>query len=154
MSEAKEFQLGYRVDLIQTLKFSFEDIDEEELVNLMKDPKGLEININIRVKIKKETSTFILDVSSELFNFKEKSLLVQHIGRTSFFIQGLESTSREEGKSFDLPSKILVQMYGIAFTHSRALLSVDLSPTVYRNRYMLPVVDPYTLIPNREVSEG
>lgn len=154
MSEENKVQLGYRVESIKTIQFSFEDISEKELEDLMSDTNGLGININARVNIKMETSSFVLDISSELFNSKTKTPLVKHVGRTSYFLQGISSVVNNDGKSVDLPSDMLVQLYGIAYTHSRALLSVELSPTVYRNKYILPVIDPNVLLPKKEVEKS
>jgi hypothetical protein len=147
MSISKEIKIGYRVETIQTVKFSFEDISEEELNKLMSDPKGLLIDVNIHTNINKESSTITLDVSTNLFKSNDNTLLVHHTGRTSYYIDGLEKTANTNNTSFDLPNNLLIQLYSIAYTHARALLSVEISPTTYRNKYFLPVINPNSLIP-------
>ncbi len=73
-------------------------------------------------------------------------MLVEHNGRTSFFIQGLEKTKNESNGGFDLPNELLVQIHGIAYSHARALLANDLSSTSFRDKYFLPVVNPEELL--------
>lgn len=75
--------------------------------------------------------------------------MVEHIGRTGFYVMGLQDRFRDEDKTFDLPDLFLAQVLGISYTHARALLNVEISPTVYRDKYFLPVIDPMKLIPNQ-----
>jgi len=44
-------------------------------------------------------------------------------------------------------------MAGIAFSHAQALLATELNPTIFSNKYFLPVIDPKTLLPQKENKE-
>ena len=63
-------------------------------------------------------------------------------------IEGLEQTYVDKKDSFDLPDNLIVQLFSISFTHARALLSIELSPTIYKNRYFLPIIDPTSILNN------
>jgi len=78
---------------------------------------------------------------------------VEHTGRTSYFVEVLLSTVNNETGSYDLPDALMLQMAGIAFSHARALLTTELNPTVFSNKYFLPVIDPKTLLPQKEKNE-
>lgn len=77
-------------------------------------------------------------------------MLVEHTGRTSFYVEGLEKFFKEKDSTYDLPNIFMIQILGIAYTHARALLSVEISPTIYRDNYFLPVVDPANLLPKNK----
>lgn len=144
-SNKSEITLGYRITKILSTKFSFSEIDETILDTLLAE-NGAGININLSTQIDKNKSSITIDVNSTLFNSADNSILVEHTGRTTYFVQGLETTFNDTKNAFDLPNALLVQIYGIAYTHSRALLASDLSSTCYREKYFLPVINPTELI--------
>jgi len=146
VKKEKQLQLGFKIVKIQTTKFSFTDIEENKLVELINDPNGLGININIALNIDSEKSTIAMDVQTDLFNNESKQSLVEHIGRTVYFVDGLEKTYNKEANAYDLPDVLLIQLYSIAYTHSRAMLSNEISPTCYRDKYFLPVINPAALL--------
>ena len=137
--------IGYRITKIQSTKFSFVDTNEEILDELFASKKAA-ININLTAHIDAFKSTMTIDISSALFNTIDNEMLVEHNGRTSFFIRGLEKTKNETNGGFDLPNELLVQIHGIAYSHARALLASDLSSTCFRDKYFLPVVNPEELL--------
>jgi len=151
---AKKAKLGYRIDKILSTKFSFEDIGESELEQLLKKPKALGININTALEFDNEKSTINFDINTSLFISIDKKKLVEHTGRTSYFVEGLMSTFNNGTDSYDLPDALMLQMAGIAFSHARALLATELNSTVFSNKYFLPVVDPKTLLPQKENNEN
>lgn len=143
--EKKDLTLGYRITKIQSTKFSFVEINEEILDELFASKKAA-ININLTAHIDALKSTMTIDISSTLFNTIDNEMLVEHNGRTSFFIQGLEKTKNKTNGGFDLPNELLVQIHGIAYSHARALLANELSSTFFRDKYFLPVVNPEDLL--------
>jgi hypothetical protein len=102
----------------------------------------LEIGLNIGILISEDESTISVDVSSNLKNLKDDIVLVNHMARTIFKIRGLPETKDSEEGFFNLPDGFIVQLYSIAYSHARALLAVELSPTVYKDKFILPIVDP------------
>lgn len=142
----KNINIGYRISKIHTTKFSYTELDEAELSTLFQTPNGLNVNFNITMNINKDTSRVTIDISSELFDTKAKRALVNHTGRTTYFVQGLEQTYNEEMNAYDLPKDLLLQLNSIAYTHARALLSTEISPTCYHEKYFLPVINPQILL--------
>jgi hypothetical protein len=100
-----------------------------------------------------EKSTINFDINTSLFISIDKKKLVEHTGRTSYFVEGLISTFNNETDSYDLPDALMLQMAGIAFSHARALLATELNPTIFNNKYFLPVINPKTLLPQKENNE-
>lgn len=144
--ESKQIKLGYRITKIQTTKFAFEDILEGKLNDLLANIDGLGLNINVGIRINQEESLVTIDVETVLIDVSAKINLVTHSARTVFFVENLKSTYNKETNAFDLPNELLVQIYGISYTHARALLSMEISPTVYRDKYFLPVINPINLV--------
>lgn len=142
-------EIGYRIVKINTTKFSFEEINEEALDQLFKAREALEISLNIKFDIDKDKSIIALDVSTELIQKKKGTILVSHVGRTSFLINNLEVVYDKEQGTYVFPHDILVQLYSIAYTHARALLATEISPTIYKDKYFLPVINPVDLIQNK-----
>lgn len=146
MAKDKKIKLGYKILKIHTTKFSFTDIDSDELTNLLDSKEDLGINVNVSLNINKDESTLTLDVSTQLIKTKDKVFLVEHSGRTVYFVGGLEGTFDKEKNVYNLPNDLLIQWYSIAYTHSRALLAIEISPTVYKDKYFLPVINPLDLL--------
>lgn len=144
--EPKPINLGYRITKIQTTKFAFEDILESKLNSLLADPDALGLNINVGININKDDSLVTIDVETILTDVDSKINLVTHSARTVFFIENLKNTYNKETNAFDLPNELLAQIYGISYTHARALLSMEISPTVYREKYFLPIINPMNLV--------
>ena len=146
MDSKKNVEIGYRIIKILTSKFSFEEIDEEELNELISTPNGLTVDMNISLNINKETNDMIIDVSTVLLNTNDKKTLIHHVGRTSFNVKDLDKVFNEKTNAFDLPDDLLIQLYSISYTHSRALLATELNSTIYKEKYFLPVVNPQIFI--------
>lgn len=143
---SKEIKIGYRILKIHTTSFSIKDIQEEQLNVLFSNGNSL-VNIGSNINFDKEKSTITIDIKTFLTKKGENKKLVSHTGRTVFYIQELEKLSNKEENSFDLPSNFLLQLLGISFSHSRALLSTELQSTVYAEKFVLPVVNPNILLP-------
>lgn len=150
----EQVEIGFRIVKIHTSKFLFEDLDEELLNELFDAPGALAVNMNTSLNIDKEKSTISLDVGTELVKKETGSVLVGHLGRTSFLIKGLDRVYDKEQDAYNLPDGLLIQLYSIAYTHARALLATEISPTVYKDKYFLPVVNPADFIKNKKSLEA
>ena len=146
MNEEKEVKLGYKVSKIHTTKFSFEDVSEEELNELFIGQGKMGIEVKVDMSISKENSTVLFDIYSKLYKATDNTALIEHIGRTVYLVDGLDNIYDNQKKNYNLPDGFIIQLYSIAYTHSRALLAQELSPTIYRDRYFLPVIDPVNII--------
>jgi hypothetical protein len=144
------YNLAYRISQIHTLKFSFKDLETGRIDQLFDSPNALSINSNTSLIIDKEKSTITIDINTELIDTKKEDTLVEHTGRTIYIVNGLGSVYNKEKDNFDLPDELIVQLFGIAYTHSRALLATEISPTIYKGKYMLPVIDPRIFLKNIE----
>lgn len=145
-NKSKKVDIGYRIGKIHSTKFSFTDISDEKVNNLFNSEDSLGVNISVSMSIKNEDSSIVIDISSQLMDNTEGNVLIEHTGRTVYFIKGLEKVFNSKNDSFDLPSELLLQLLSIAYTHSRALLASEISPTCYHEKYFLPVIDPRNLI--------
>lgn len=139
-------KLAYKIIKINTLKFAFEEIDEEVFEKISNDPDSLIVDLSIELSIDKEKSTINIDINTKLISKESKVNLIEHSGRTTFLIKGLEKTFNKKEKHYDIPDELLTHLYGLAYSHSRALLTVEISPTMYKDKYFLPVVDPRNFI--------
>lgn len=137
--------LRYRISKITTTKFFSIDIDEEE-ANLIFEENQSSLELNVGMGISLEKSEIFLEVSSVLRHRETQEIVIEHVGKTVFSVLGLKNTYREEGQTFDLPDGFVVQLYTLAYSHSRALLATELSKTVFKDKLFLPVIDPKKII--------
>lgn len=152
--KTEKTKIGYRIGKIHSTRFSFEDISDDRCEDLFKKSESLGVNISVAMTIEKEDSSVVIDIKSELFNNVENQSLITHTGRTLYYLKGLEETYSQEKDSFDLPSNLLLQLLSIAYTHSRALLAKEISPTCYHEKYFLPIIDPRDLIDMLDLSNS
>lgn len=142
--QASKVGLSFRIIKIHTTTFSIEDLIENEIETLfIPENNSLSFSLNHSLTINKEKETITIDVHSKLMpTTDENRILVNHIGRTTFEVKELNQFYLKEGNTFDIPDKILQTFHSVAYTHARALLAVELSPTPYKDRYFLPVLKP------------
>lgn len=145
----KEIKIGYKISKIHTIGFAIKDIKEEELEPLFNDSLAT-INVGSNINFDAKVSSIVIDIKSSLAKKGGKNDLVSHTGRTVFFIRDLDSYFNSEDGSYNLPQNFLLQLLGISFSHSRALLATELQSTVYRDKFILPVIDPSLLLPNQK----
>lgn len=150
MDSNSETPIRFRISKIQSIKFSFEDIDEKELERLLSTEEALGITFNVGLEYTPDQKNIRIDIHSRLFVRDSDLTLISHVGRTVFDVVGLKNAFNEKEQVLDLPTNFLVQLLSMSYTHARALLSIDLSPTVYRDKYFLPIVDPTKLLPNQD----
>ncbi|WP_367913092.1 hypothetical protein [Leadbetterella sp. DM7] len=135
----------YRVVKIHTVKFSFSDIDEAYVDSLLIDSK-LNGELNVQVNVDREKSTMSFDITSHITDTQKNELLVQHVARTVYEVKGIDQVYTVENDSYNIPDNLIIQLYAIAFSHARALLATELSPTVFKDKYFLPVIDPKDIL--------
>lgn len=143
-------KLRYKVVKINTLKFIFEEIDEGNFVKLFNDNSDLLIvNLSTEISFDIKKSTISIDINTKLINQESKAELIKHSGRTTFMVEGLDKTYNKKEDYYDIPDELIIQLYGLAYSHSRALLTIEISPTIYKDKYFLPVINPSNFI-NKE----
>lgn len=142
MSKVPEIQFEYKINKIQTVKFFFEEVDESILDQLFESNSELGISINSNLVVSKEDSTIAIDIHTHLVRKVDSTILVEHIGRTKYQVVGLDSVHETETDLYNIPDGFIILISSIAYTHSRALLTVELSSTCYRDKYFLPIINP------------
>jgi len=119
----------------------------EEFEDIMKEKGAFSVSLRIDSRIKKDTNHFSVSMTTTLRSIKSKEIdLIKHTGETNFLLSNLEGFFVKEKDAFDLPEDLLVQLYGISYSHCRALLSSELKNTSYNNLYILPIIDPKQLL--------
>jgi hypothetical protein len=127
----KQLEISYKIIKIHSLKFNFEDYNEDIIEELFNTKDALGLDINTSLKIDKETSVITIDIATKLVNNKEDKTIISHTGRTTYHIKGLDKVYNKKTDSFDLPDDLTIQLYSLSYSHARALLSTELSPTNY-----------------------
>lgn len=144
--QQKKIDLAYKVAKINTTKFSYIDLEEDEVAFLFKQEDNLKVKLDVNMGISLEKSQIFFEINTELSKKENDDNLITHTGKTSFSIQNLDSTFNKEEEKFDLPDALIIQLYALSYSHARALLSVELSRTVYKDRLYLPVIDPKKIL--------
>lgn len=143
---SKEIKIGYRILKIHTKSFSVNDIPEEQFNSLFNNGNSI-LNIGSNINFDKDKSTITIDIQTSLTKKGGNKQIVSHSGRTVFLINELKKLFNSKENSYDLPNNFLLQLLGISFSHSRALLSTELQSTAYADKFILPVVNPSILLP-------
>lgn len=148
--KAKKENLGYKVSQIHSLKFSFKDIEPERLNRIFEAQNALGLNTSTSLNIDKEKSTITIDINTILIDNQKEDVLVEHSGRTVYVVKGLDIAYNEDDNNFNIPDGLIIQLFSIAYSHTRALLATEISPTIYKDKYILPVVDPKVFLQKDE----
>ena len=146
MDKDKEIKISYRILKIHTTSFSIKDISEQELEDLFKDGNAL-LNMGSNINIDNSKSIVTIDIKTSLTRKGENKQLVDHTGRTAFFVENIKKFYDPKNDTYDLPTNFILQLLGISFSHSRALLSTELQSSVYADKFVLPVINPNILLP-------
>jgi hypothetical protein len=150
--ETKNTKIGYRIIKIHTTEFFFKDLSEQEVDQLVRNTGSLAIIINNAVKIDAKNSVILIDVSSRLRRNDDKTDLIRHTGRTAFHIKNLQEAFDKEKQAYEIPKGLLIQLHSLAYTHARALAASEVSPTPYKDKFFLPVVDPSKFIQKKYIA--
>lgn len=147
MKAPDKIEIGYRITDIRTIKFIYDEVEEKNIDSLLNDEDGASLTLGVHTEFDFEKSIVYFDVIIDLV-YNDK-ILINHIGRTGFEIQGLEhlKLSNEE---IDFPQPLLEQLYGISFSHARALLATETARTPYKDKFFLPVVNPRRFIEEKK----
>ena len=144
--QEKEFSLGYKVSKINTTKFSYNDLEEDQVTILFEKEENLKVNLDVNMGISLEKAEIFFEINTSLSNRENNESIIIHRGKTTFSVQNLESTFNKEDEKFELPDGLIVQLYALSYSHARALLSVELNRTVYKDVFYLPVIDPTNIL--------
>lgn len=137
----KKDNLGYRISKIYTLKFSFKEIELDRLDQLFENQNSLAVNTKTSLNIDREKSTISMDINTILIDKNTDEFLVEHSGRTVFEVKGLEDLYVATDDNFDIPDRFITQLFSLAYSHARAILATEISPTIYKDKYILQVID-------------
>lgn len=138
--------LGYKIVKIQTTKFEFKEINEDEIQVIFFDNKSLRVDMSVQIEVSKENSTVTFHIETTVVKINTEDSLIKHTGITRFKTAGMEAYFNQDDNSYDFPPEFLVQLHTLAHSHARALLAVELSSTVYRDQFYLPIIDPRTIL--------
>ena len=139
---------AYKVAKINTVYFEYKDMSAQELNVLESVPDNLKIGIDVEWQIYREKSKIEIDIVSKLVRGSDRLTLFQHTGKTVFGFINLDYFYNNEKGIYDIPNDFVNELNALAYAHSRALLSVELQPTVYRDRFFLPVISADLFIKN------
>jgi hypothetical protein len=142
-------ELGYKIKQIKTVSFSSKELEQEEFNGLLSEKNRLIIDVTIDLKTNNEDSLMIFDVNSKMYNTEPRDTLVSHTGRTVFEIKDFNTFFDKEKNVHEIPANNLMLFYSLAYTHARALLCVEIAPTIYRDGYILPVINPSIFIQDK-----
>lgn len=145
----EKVEIEYRIVRIQTTKFSFLEIDEKSLNKLFDSEDLLSVNLSVSINIDKEKSILSIDINTILFDKINNKNIIEHTGKTTFELRGITETYNKEDDVFDIPDGLIVQLYAISYSHARALLAIELNPTIFKEKFFLPVIDPTNIIKNK-----
>jgi len=136
--------IGYKINRIVTTEFAFKELNNID--SLFSDNDRLKIDLNVHFNIHEEKNIIVFEIETNLLDTKNNIEIIKHKGKTEFEINNLKNTYLPEEDAYDLPDDLIIQLYSISYTHTRALLSNELSPTIYKNKYFLPIIDPRQII--------
>lgn len=148
-TDKTDTRYGYKVVKIHTTQFSFTDMDEEKANALFESEGRVQMNLSVSINFHREKSEISFDIKTEGLSLLTNETLISHTGRTVYAVEHLETAYDEEKKQFFVPDALMVQLYGIAFSHTRALLAVESNGTVFKERFILPVIDPSGILDSK-----
>jgi hypothetical protein len=146
IKEKKFIDIQFRIIKIHTVKFCFEDYSKEYIDKLFKGKDALELKIKTSQVIDKETLIVTIDINTVLRDIHEEKYLVEHTGRTSYQLKGIDNFYDEKTKAYKIPNKLQEELYQHAYEHTRALLATELRQTPFQDKYFLPVIDQQILV--------
>ncbi|NVM62002.1 hypothetical protein FHW88_000278 [Mucilaginibacter sp. SG538B] len=135
--DTKVFEFGVRE--IQDLGFS---IPIEPVM-----PANVHIGYGLSYSFKGEENTMAITVSvrfASITNGEENEFLTTHV-KTRFFIKDMAQYFKND--SYVFPGSTMESMFGIALSHTRAVLAKNIAGTEYSS-YIIPLADPVALYQN------
>lgn len=146
MNQEIKIKFNYRVSKINTFIFNVFELPENEVSELFAEVGLIGLQVNTTINIPSDAKSIRIDILSEISKKASNELLITHKGSTIFAVDNLQDFFIPESNSYHLPSSVLVQLFSLAYTHARALIAIEISPTVYKDKFFLPIVDPNAMI--------
>ena len=143
-------ELLYKITQIHTTKFSIAELNDKEFEKLFKKPEDLNFGFKTEIKFSEDEEQITIAVDSLLtrkLDTGERETIVEHTGKTQYAVKNIKQYHNKENQAYDLPDNFVIILFTLAYSHARALLAVELSPTPLKDKIFLPVVDPKKLIP-------
>lgn len=132
-----ELIIQFRIKSIDTLKFSYTAIPTENSETTLNESK---LSLNLSVDINKDDSEIIVVINSSLNNSKLENPVLEHACKTVFYLSGMDNFLDQSKKELLLPKDLTTEMVSMAYTHARAVLAVEVSKTMYKDKIMLPII--------------
>lgn len=139
----QEDNIGYRITQIKTHKISIIEPDYVDFENMTVSGQ---VNFSVTV-LEDDIADVLFDIVTEYIDIKTKEVLISHTGRTKY--EAVNIPVSEDRERVNIPDQLLVMLYAMAHSHSRALLASDLQNTTYKDKVFTPVIDPKGIL-NRE----
>lgn len=143
MKTINKIDIGYRISDIRTIKFIYSDVDGMNIDEILDDKDRINLTLGVHTEFDIERNTVYFDVMIDLLY--DEVMLINHVARTGFEIRGLEKIMLN-AEEIDFPQALLEQLYGISFSHARALLATETARTAFKGKFYLPVVSPKRFI--------
>ncbi|MBL6662601.1 MAG: hypothetical protein ISP71_00730 [Flavobacteriales bacterium] len=136
----------FTVSTVRTVSFDVSNIGTTAWTEKIEEDFKSNLDFNIRLSDNKESIRFQIKVKVTHGDF----LIFSHLSETHFAIFNFDQyiTVVDHESIINLPDHILATMYGLSYTHARALLCSSLAPTMLRDGFMLPIINPNVFIQN------
>lgn len=141
-----EERIGYRIVQIKTVKIIINEPDDLDFDQITVTGK---VNLST-TSLNNEKVEIVFEVVTEFIDKRTNETLISHIGRTKYIAVNIIIS--EDQEVINIPDQLMIMLYAIAHSHSRALLSSDLQNTIYKDKIFIPVIDPKDIL-NREMQD-
>lgn len=142
MSTEGKLPITYRVSQIKTKKISINEPDKISFENI--EVFG-EVTYKLNA-LNDKTSLLEFEIITEFVDTKAQENLINHVGLTRFEINNLPASIGDTQSDLRIQDNLMITLYGIAHSHSRALLACDLQNFIYKDKLFIPIVDPKRIL--------
>lgn len=149
--------MDYKIIKIHTTRFTFEDLEEGHVHELFSTPQNLGFSMTMGIIFNLKASVLTIHIDTKLIEKENNNSLIDHSARTSYAIRELNRfvhIKDKKERTYHIPEELLVELFSTAYTHARALLATEISPTIYKDKYFLPVIDPADVIKKQELKHS
>ncbi len=116
-------------------------------VNIFEEPDNENIAIGYDMNLSfdeiENWIQFIIEV--EFVNSKNQVRIIYSTVLSKFFVENLNQYFTEDKEALQLPHQGLETLFGLAFTHTRAILAKNLAGTIHSHLY-IPIINPTVLL--------
>jgi len=133
-------QIDIAVNKIVNMGFTFEEASNvDEKMNL---------SYGLKVQFDTNRDAVIFIITSNYKNLETKSTLFTSKTMTEFFVANLKQFMRPgDTSNVTIPDNVMHILFGMAFTHARAIQAVNVAGTKFGS-LVLPIVNPGELFDN------